>query len=225
VPSSKAAEPVAQIRLPRGVGVAFDDLSPGAKIREVALQLFAARGIRATSIRMVAAAAGVSTGAVVHHYRTKQELEQAVHAEVVRRIVETVHRVPPGHDVVAALEERNRAYDTLLRDQPYIADYIRRVLLDDSAASIAFLEQSIEGIRAEMQDRVSLGIAREFEDAEVSLALYWLVVNARFILRPYLERVLGLDLEQPKDLARLHRAEIDLFTNGVFTIQDPSTPT
>ena len=56
------------------------DLAPRARIREAALRLYAERGLRATSIRMVAEEAGLSAGAVMHHFKTKDELAEAVAA-------------------------------------------------------------------------------------------------------------------------------------------------
>jgi AcrR family transcriptional regulator len=206
---------------PPRVEVDFSDLSASARIREFALQLFARQGIRGTSIRNVAAAAGVSPGAVVHHFPTKRALEQAVHADVIQRIVAAVHGVGLGDDPVTAIQSRNRAFDALLRDQPYIADYIRRVLADGSAESLDFFRVSIEGIKSELLGRVEAGQARAFDDPDVGLALYWLVVNARFILRPYLEHVLQLDLRDPRDADRLARAETELLTKPVFPPHSP----
>lgn len=205
---------------PSRVGVEFSDLSASARIREFALQLFARQGIRGTSIRNVAAAAGVSPGAVVHHFPTKRALEQAVHEDVIQRIVAAVHGVGLGDDPVTALRNRNRAFDTLLRDQPYIADYIRRVLADNSEESLDFFRVSIEGIKGELLGRVEAGQARAFDDPDLGLALYWLVVNARFILRPYLENVLHLDLRDPGDADRLTRAQTEFLTKAVFPLPD-----
>ena len=44
------------------------DLAPRARIREAALRLYAEHGTQATSIRMVAEEAGMSAGAVMHHF-------------------------------------------------------------------------------------------------------------------------------------------------------------
>ena len=50
------------------------DLAPRARIREAALRLYAKHGTQATSIRMVAEEAGMSAGAVMHHFKSKDEL-------------------------------------------------------------------------------------------------------------------------------------------------------
>jgi AcrR family transcriptional regulator len=53
--------------MPRAVGVR-------AKVDRAAVELFAARGVDGVSIADIAAAAGVSQGALYRHYRSKDEL-------------------------------------------------------------------------------------------------------------------------------------------------------
>src|ERR1700727_2312612 len=65
------------------------DLSAQARIRNAALEGFAARGVAQTSIRDVARAAGVSPGLVQHHFGTKEGLRTAVNEYVVAVAVET----------------------------------------------------------------------------------------------------------------------------------------
>jgi AcrR family transcriptional regulator len=200
----------------RVADVSFADLSTRAKIREVALRLFVDGGIRATSIRAVAAAAGVSPSLVVHHFQTKDGLESAVHQDVIARIRNAVQGTPTAEPIASALLGRKKAFATLLQDQPYLADYLFRVLSEGNDASIDFFRQSLETVRSEMTAMVDAGLARQFDDPEVGIALYWVLVNARFLLRPHLEAVLGLDLSKPEDLDRLDRAEIDLCTRPLF---------
>ena len=50
------------------------DLAPRARIREAALRLYAEHGEQATSIRRVADEANMSPGAVMHHFKSKEEL-------------------------------------------------------------------------------------------------------------------------------------------------------
>ena len=69
------------------------DLAPRARIREAALRLYAEHGLQATSIRMVAEEAGLSAGAVMHHFKTKDELAEAVQHAVVAKIREVVSGV------------------------------------------------------------------------------------------------------------------------------------
>ncbi len=65
---------------------AAEDLTARARIRDAALELFATRGVRGTTIRGVAEAAGVSPGLVQHHFGTKQGLREACDDYVMQSI-------------------------------------------------------------------------------------------------------------------------------------------
>jgi AcrR family transcriptional regulator len=54
-----------------------DDLSPKARIRNAAIVEFGTHGVKGTSIRGIAKAAGVSPGMVQHYFKTKDQLRQA----------------------------------------------------------------------------------------------------------------------------------------------------
>lgn len=59
---------------------------PRPRILEAALATFAARGVEATSIADVAAAAGMSKQALMHHFGTKALLREGVYEELGRRL-------------------------------------------------------------------------------------------------------------------------------------------
>src|SRR5215813_4115516 len=65
---------------------AYEDLTARARIRDAALTLFAERGIEASTIRDIAAAAGVSSGLVRHHFGSKEALRDACDAYAFERM-------------------------------------------------------------------------------------------------------------------------------------------
>ncbi len=66
------------------------------RIRNAALKSFAARGAAATSLRAVAADAGVSLGLVQHHFATKAGLIKAVDDYVLASVLDADHAAYPG---------------------------------------------------------------------------------------------------------------------------------
>src|SRR5215471_17121231 len=56
-----------------------------AKVERAAVELFAAKGIDGASIAEIAAAAGVSQGALYRHFRSKEELASTLFATAYRR--------------------------------------------------------------------------------------------------------------------------------------------
>ena len=67
---------------------AAEELSAIDRIRDAALKSFATHGAAATSLRAVAAAAGVSLGSVQHHFATKAGLIQAVDDYVLDVVID-----------------------------------------------------------------------------------------------------------------------------------------
>lgn len=86
-----------------------DDLTARARIRDAAMELFAARGYSGTSIRDVARAADVSAGLVQHHFGSKAGLRGACdeHALETLRLVTArkLERTEYDSDFVASLYE------------------------------------------------------------------------------------------------------------------------
>ena len=143
------------------------DLAPRAKIREAALRLYAEHGTQATSIRMVADEAGMSAGAVMHHFKSKDELAEAVQHAVVAKIREVVSGVGLDQPPPVAARARRQAFDQLIADNPVIAGYIRRVTLEGGAAGLALFTEAFDLVRSEMQALVDAKIARPLPDPEV----------------------------------------------------------
>jgi AcrR family transcriptional regulator len=192
------------------------DLAPRARIREAALRLYAEHGLQATSIRMVADEAGLSPGAVMHHFKSKDELAEAVqHAVIakIRQVVSTVGLDAPPH---VAARERRQAFDQLVTENPAIAGYLRRVILDGGPAGVALFTEGFELVRSEMQAMVDAQIARPLPDPEVGLVLYRSVHLAHIMFGPLVEQMLGLSLTDPAVLARFREAAVDLLTRPVF---------
>src|SRR5215471_20243491 len=72
--------------MPRSTGVKD-------KVDEAAVGLFAARGVDGVSIAEIAAAAGVSQGALYRHYASKEELGWALFSTAYLRTGEELDRI------------------------------------------------------------------------------------------------------------------------------------
>ena len=64
-----------------------DDLTAAARIRDAAIEQFGRHGF-GTSVRAIAAAAGVSPGLVIHHFGSKDKLRQACDDFIAESILE-----------------------------------------------------------------------------------------------------------------------------------------
>lgn len=199
------------------------DLAPRARIREAALRLYAEHGEQATSIRRVAEEAGLSPGAVMHHFKTKEELTEAVQHAVVAKVRQVVSGVGLDQPPHVAARERRQAFDQLIVDNPYIAGYLRRVITEGGPAGQALFTEAFDLVRSEMSALVEAGIARPLPDPEVGLVLYRAIHLAHIVFAPLLEEMLGLSLSDPAVLERFRDAAVDLLTRPVFN-PEPGSP-
>jgi AcrR family transcriptional regulator len=192
------------------------DLTAQARIREAALRLYAEHGQKATTVRMVAEEAGMSPGAVMHHFKSKDELSEAVQRAVIAKIRQVVSGVGLADAPEVAARARRRAFDQLLTENPSIAGYMRRTTLEGGPAGVALFAEGYELVRTEMQAMVNAKIARPIPDPEVGLVLYRAINLAHIIFGPLIEQMLGLPLTDPAVVERFAEAAVDLLTRPVF---------
>jgi len=72
-----------------------------AALAEAALRLFAERGVEATPVEEIAAAAGVTSRTFFHHFHSKAEAAFADHEENIRRFGQALDRIDPKGDPLA----------------------------------------------------------------------------------------------------------------------------
>ena len=94
-------------------------------IIKAALSLFRERGIRATTIREIAAEAGVTSGALYRHFDSKVDLAQALFDDCADRMTESLRRaVAETASPRQALKEATRALLEFSQREPAAFGYI-----------------------------------------------------------------------------------------------------
>jgi AcrR family transcriptional regulator len=141
-------------------------------ILEAALQLFSSQGYRATSVRDVAAAAGVSTGNVYHHFPDKETIFRTLLDQYWAAIDSSelpFHKALASKDFPDNLEELGRASrDLVVTYRRYIAliyvdvvefegSHIRKFYSEMADRFAAFMES--RGTAHEMARRLQPGIS------------------------------------------------------------------
>lgn len=95
------------------------------ELTAAALRLFAEKGIRGTSVRDIAEAAGVTEGALYRHFAGKEVLAQSLFAECARRLYEhldgAVSDVPGARPQLCALA---RGFLEFAETQPEAYEYV-----------------------------------------------------------------------------------------------------
>jgi len=186
------------------------DLTARARIRDSALLLFGRDGYRATSVRDVAAHAGVSAGLVIHHFGSKEALRQECDEHVVRIIAAKGElEAKPS---AAVIQELLRDIETF---GPAV-DYLARMLVDDSPAAERLFDLLFEETRTIYREGVRAGTMNASSDEDLLASLLLTGGLAPLLLRRHLTRLFGADYLSPEFLNRIMIPSLELYTNGLY---------
>lgn len=191
------------------------DQPPSARIREAALDGFAHRGVAATSIRDVAAAAGVSPGLVQHYYGSKQALREAVD-EYVLEVLRGTLVVREGDE---ALEQIAHQLTRLMAEHHNVLLYMARGVAEGDQAALVVFDAMVEIAGTQLEVLRSEGMLREDLDLEWA-ALHTVLINlGAAILEPGVTRQLGTKFLSPASMERWRTTTTALFVRGEFALE------
>lgn len=197
----------------RSAGPDPDDLTTRARIRDAAISHIARQGIRAATVRGIAAAAGVSAGLVLHHFGSKDGLRQAcddhVAATFAAEMALSTQNLSPA-DVMAQM---SRSPDLA----PATA-YAARALLDDGEFARLFFEASVAGTERYLVAAADNGQIRPPEQLRATARMmvafsFGTIVLARFLVPSDTDLLDAL----AKARDELTLPAMELFTYGLFT--------
>ncbi len=129
---------------------------------DAARQLFARDGYDATSLDSVAARAGVTKGALYHHFEGKRQLFEAVFAREVERM---------ATPLVAAYARKKDPWDAFAAGCRTFLDEcldpeLQRIVLMDAAAAIGWEE--VRRLESPLLDMMELGISTAVEAGRIA---------------------------------------------------------
>jgi AcrR family transcriptional regulator len=180
------------------------DLTARARIRDAALARFGADGVAGTSVRAVAADAGVSAALVLHHFGSKEGLRQACDEHVLDGIR------PGGEADLSALAEMLQAATPTRR-------YLARALLDGTEAASTLFTEIVERTQRWLADGEREGWVRPTQDARARAVTYVSWLLAPLLLGDQTGRLLGGDPAETATAVRAARAGLEMLTGGLFT--------
>ena len=191
---------------------ASDDLTARARIRDAAIGAFARDGFDATSMRTIAAQAGVSAALIVHHFGDKNALRTACDDYVVSVFTDEEHDL-----ITAPTSDRIRtALHDLDRYGPYI-DYLARMLVDGSPASDRLFDSFLARTRDVLAEQRDAGMLEPMSDPEMTTLLLTLIGLGPVVMRTQIARTLGADQLSPSGLVRTTLPTLELLTHGIYS--------
>jgi AcrR family transcriptional regulator len=133
-----------------------------AALVDAARELFARDGYDATSLDAVAAHAGVTKGAVYHHFDGKRQLFEAVFSREVERL---------GRPLAAAYTRKKDPWDAFKAGCRAFLDEclepgLQRIVLLDASAAIGW--EGIRRLESPLLEMMQLGITRAAEAGRVA---------------------------------------------------------
>lgn len=203
---------------------ASTDLTARARIRNEALVEFGEHGFTRTTLRSIAARAGVSPALVVHHFGSKEGLRAACDEYLLAHIRTAKAAVlAQGHSPSPV------AYLAQHPEFSVMYPYLRRLLLDGGSTATAFFDDFVGDVTDYLDIGEKSGAIRPYPDREAravimtALSLGLMVFDDRIAAR-----LGGENLLDPPVLERYTAFVMDLYAKGLFTaafsIDAPTPP-
>ncbi|MGV9802744.1 TetR family transcriptional regulator [Mycobacterium sp. NPDC003449] len=180
-----------------------EDVTARARIRDTAMRLFAEHGVKATTIRTIAAAAAVAPGLVSHHFGNKQGLRDACDAFVVdylRRVL--------GEGVDGGAIADPDFVGEVYRGAPMVMCYVSRALVDESPGATKLFDDLVELTEQYLAEHPPKGAAAQ-QDLRTLAAVHVAMRLGVWVLHPHLLRAMGGDALTPQVLTRISAAVLD----------------
>lgn len=180
------------------------DITARGRIVGAAMELFAAEGFRATTLRAIGERAGVSAALVVHHFGGKDGLRRECDDRVTRFVTEKASgdRV----DVLSAAANQ-------------FGPYLARMLSEAGPYTDALFEKLLSAARDAIDQGVNGGSMRQPADVEAQAVTLVILGLAPFFLAHQLGRWAGGDLRDGID--RIAGPMNEIYTRGLW-IEPPT---
>lgn len=186
---------------------AFEDLTARARIRDAALRLFAERGMKAATIRDIAARAGVSLGLVRHHFGAKEELREACDEYALEQAMR-IKNEALGPDLAGAGIPSPGFLPEVHPTLVLLMQYFAHSISDGSAAADAMFEQFVVATG----EWLARHFPGEFDDPKAVAVLLTAMQLGPMLLRDQVSAALGVELLSRAGHIRSSKAFIDIYT-------------
>ena len=159
-------------------------------ILKVSLQLFADLGYEGVAMRQIAKAAGVTLPAIYHHFNNKQELFNAVEAELYGAHADSLLKA-----LTADVPAEQRLHDFITRlmvsfeDHPAYFKILQRNLVEGRPANQGFLKESLQHVYDELK-RMLNAFAPGSGEGAVPILIFSCIVGYE-TMRPAIDSLKG----------------------------------
>lgn len=183
------------------------------RVLAAARQLFAKQGFERTTIRQIAQAAGVSSGSVMAHYKSKMALLLAIMQNVNQRQLALLRETLPknGH-VCEQIMHMFRIYAAFDLEQPSLAAAVAGHSWQWDEDTEMLVRQHFEAGDGLLHELLQVGVSRGEIDPAIDLVL---AVKMTFALYTRALRQAIFDQKSASEMMDRFERQIDLFYRGL----------
>lgn len=190
-----------------------DDLTTRARIRDAAIARFGREGFHRTTMRAVAADAGVSPGLLIHHFGSKDGLRRQCDEYVLGWFVQRARAEASTEglrEVIASF-----VADPAANRVPM--DYMARAVIEGTPTGAGFIDRMIAETEQYVHAGVADGTLRPVDDPRATAVVMAMGSLAMLLLPDQIARALGEPAFGPTVLRRLTGPLLQLYTEGLYT--------
>lgn len=184
------------------------------RILDAAVDLFGRHGVRATSLKSIAAAAGVSPALILHHFGSKEGLQVACDEYIAEtlRTLKTKAVAEGNHlDPVTMMAQLGEA-------RPGVR-YLIRTLVEGSPHVNDLVDEMVADAERYTEEAVAAGLVKPSANPRARVVVLFLWSMGVLVLHEHLERLLGTSpLQEEGTLPMPYlQAVLEVYAQGVLT--------
>ncbi|GAA1054270.1 TetR/AcrR family transcriptional regulator [Dietzia natronolimnaea] len=191
------------------------DRSGVDRILDAAILKFGAHGVTGTSLKAIAAEAGVSQALILHHFGSKDRLHRACDEHVVRLVrqgKESAMGQGPQLDPLQSLRQ--------IEDSRPLLRYLARTLSEGGDHIAHLIDEMVADAEAYTGAAVEAGLIKPSAHPRERVVVLTLWSLGSLVLHEHMNRLLGVDFldteAPPENLAPYMLPVVELFTQGLF---------
>ncbi|WP_010525597.1 TetR/AcrR family transcriptional regulator [Nesterenkonia sp. F] len=190
------------------------DREGAERILDAAVELFGRRGFSATSLKAIAAHAGVSAPLVIHHFGSKAGLRRACDQHVARLFHD--YKDAAVEDTAEGLP-RNHVMEMVQESGPLIR-YLLQAFLAGGEEIDALFDRLVDDSLEYTSRAQELGLVTPSENPRDRAAVMLLHSFGALVLHRQMKRQFGVDPleDRPEDMARYMSAVLELYTRPLL---------